>query len=619
MVGAGRRIVFRLHANKHSIFRLVLHKHVGRDTRPKRVLGIHNSFVWSSVRHNSDPFLKTKAQMGRLLGAMVLMGILVGLYGILQHYGHDFFDITEGTGGGTARVTIFMGNTIFAAAVLAMTVPVTLMAAAIVINDEKLVSAGPLSKLGRIGRDYLATSFWALVLSVQILGLMFTFSRGPWVGAVLALVVFLGFIVFSLGWRALIRTGLVLGLAGALLVAFLHWQGSVSIINVGPWLGFAIALLGLAGTLAVIFVVQKFGRAIVMLGAVGVAVVVVGASVLGPSALSGRGSSGSTSASSASESTASQLSVRITSIKTDVLSGFAGGRDTHWKVSWKLIKERPWFEFDDLSLSWLRPLVGYGPDLFRYTYLLKSPADDFGFLPLEPDHAHNFFIHQTVEQGYLGGLASVVLFASAFAIVGHHIVRRRQTGNPVYRLLLIGLTAIILGRFLEMMVGVARVSDLTILWVIFGLFAALVNFDNESQDAMLPPATQTNRVADRRQRRRTARAAPKRSFGTGLLFRMAIVAWLVGGIGVVTWQKSINSFVPPSPKAGLLLIFKKAISKVQSKNLIELSDWLPGFPITTTTGHKCSWLINSGLRFTPSLVVINKSQCRIWCVLGLKA
>ena len=56
--------------------------------------------------------LKSHAQMGRLLGAVVLMGVLVGLYGILQHYGHDFFGITESTGGGTARVTIFMGNTI---------------------------------------------------------------------------------------------------------------------------------------------------------------------------------------------------------------------------------------------------------------------------------------------------------------------------------------------------------------------------------------------------------------------------------------------------------------------------------------------------------------------------
>jgi len=80
--------------------------------------------------------LKSPAQLGRLLGAVILMGVLVGLYGTLQHYHHDFLGVTETTGGGAARVTIFMGNTIFAAAVLSMTVPMTLVAAAINLHDE---------------------------------------------------------------------------------------------------------------------------------------------------------------------------------------------------------------------------------------------------------------------------------------------------------------------------------------------------------------------------------------------------------------------------------------------------------------------------------------------------
>ena len=486
--------------------------------------------------------LKDRAQVIRLLGVVVLMGFLAGTYGILQHYGHDFFDLTEITGGGTARVTIFMGNTIFAAAVLSMTVPVTLVAAALNFHDENWGEWGPLSRIGQLGRDFLLTFLWASILAVQLLGLMFTFSRGPWSGAVLALVVFLGLVVLSLGWRMLIRTGLVLVLAGVLSVAFLHWQGSVSIVNSGPWVGIAVALIGLAGTFALLFVTQKYGRAIVLLGTLGVAAVIVGASVLGPSALSGRGSVKTTSA----DSTTSQVVGRIASIKTDVLGGFLGGRGTHWKVSWTLIKDRPWFEFDDLSLSWLRPLIGYGPDLFRYTYLLESPSESLSLRPLEPDHAHNFFIHQTVEQGLIGVLGSLALFASVFGVVGHHIVRRRQAGNPIYRLLLFGLMAIILGRFLEMMVGVARVSDLTILWIIFGLFAALIKFDSGSQlhDEVVPAARETDQFVSRRDRRRASRASrasKTRSISTGLIFRLAMVAWLAGAIGVVTWQKSINS------------------------------------------------------------------------------
>ena len=484
--------------------------------------------------------LKSKAQMGRLLGAVVFMGVLVGLYANLQHFGHDFFSITESTGGGSTRVTVFMGNAIFAGAVLAMTIPVTLVAAAINLQNEDWGDWGPLSRLGQLSRDSVATFLWAMVLAVQLLGLMFTFSRGPWSGAVLALVVFLGLVALSLGWRMLIRTGLVVGLAAVLSIALLHWQGSVSVGNVGPWLGILFALMGLAGTVAVLFIIKRYGWAIVSIAVLGSVVTIVGASILAPSALSGRGTADSTDAGEGAYSTTGQVVGRIKSIQTDVLGGFVGGRGTHWKVSWTLIKDRPWFEFDDLSLSWLRPVIGYGPDLFRYTYLLESPPDARGFTPLEPDHAHNFFIHQTVEQGYFGGLASLALFATVFGIAGHHILRRRATGDPVYRLLMFGLVAVFIGRFLEMMVGVARISDLTVLWVVFGLLAASASFDNQSQDAAALDSNGPARNPSRRSRRRAARASAASSFSTGLIFRLAVVAWLAGGLGVVTWQKSIN-------------------------------------------------------------------------------
>ena len=65
---------------------------------------------------------------------------------------------------------------------------------------------------------------------------------------------------------------------------------------------------------------------------------------------------------------------------------------------------------------------------------------------LEPDHAHNFFIHQTVEQGIFGGFSSLALFASVFGIVGHRLLFKRTEGNPLYRLLLFGLMATVLAR-----------------------------------------------------------------------------------------------------------------------------------------------------------------------------
>ena len=54
------------------------------------------------------------------------MGVFVSSYTVLQHYGQYFLNLSEGTGG---RTTSFMGNTILAAAVMMMTIPVTVAAA----------------------------------------------------------------------------------------------------------------------------------------------------------------------------------------------------------------------------------------------------------------------------------------------------------------------------------------------------------------------------------------------------------------------------------------------------------------------------------------------------------
>ena len=79
--------------------------------------------------------LRTQAQLWRILAAFVVMGVLISGYAIFQHYGQDFLGLTEATGGGQGRVTSFMGNAIFAAAVMMMTVPMSLVAAAIFLRD----------------------------------------------------------------------------------------------------------------------------------------------------------------------------------------------------------------------------------------------------------------------------------------------------------------------------------------------------------------------------------------------------------------------------------------------------------------------------------------------------
>jgi len=175
----------------------------------------------------------------------------------------------------------------------------------------------------------------------------------------------------------------------------------------------------------------------------------------------------------AMDSTASQALERLASLIRVMDGGLFGGRQTHWDVSWILIKDRPWLAFDDLSFRWLRPLVGYGPDLFRYTYLLKSPPESVGLSPLEPDHAHNCFIHQMVEQGILGALNALGLFAAVLPDGTYQLLLSSREMGPLHKLLLIAILSVLAGRAVEMMAGVARISDLIVLWVLQGMFAAL--------------------------------------------------------------------------------------------------------------------------------------------------
>jgi len=251
-----------------------------------------------------------------------------------------------------------------------------------------------------------------------------------------------------------------------------------------------------------------------------------------------------------------------------VLRGDFGGRGAQWKVSWRVIRDRPWFEFDNLSVRWLRPLVGYGPDLFRSTYLLESPPAGSENIPEEPSHAHNYFIHQTVEQGYLGLSSSLGIFIAVFLIGFHQLFVNGKNLSHVHKLVLIGLLATLAGRFLEMMVGIARVSDLTILWVILAAFAALPAVMGEPQSQKIQ-ATELTRPRDsrRRERRHLPLSSKKHISDWSGVLRLTFAAFLIGGIGTLALTKSVN-YVRAAVIAG------EGVKHVQSRQLPEaLSDF----------------------------------------------
>jgi len=178
--------------------------------------------------------LRSQPQLWRLLGAIIAMGVLVSTYTVLQHYHHDFLNLVEPTGGGTYRVTAMMGNAIFAATVMLMTIVITLAAA---------VMSFRMPKAGLVGLRNIATEWgisigiawaWGLVLAIQLLGITFTFSRGPWLGTFFGVSMFLGLTLLFLGWRFAGRSGAVVGMAAGWSIAILQWTGSISILTSNP-------------------------------------------------------------------------------------------------------------------------------------------------------------------------------------------------------------------------------------------------------------------------------------------------------------------------------------------------------------------------------------------------
>lgn len=414
--------------------------------------------------------VRSKAQVERLLWAIGLMGVLVGVYSWAQFYGHDFFNLREVPGAGQSGST--MGNSILAGAVLLMTITVSLAAATITLGQPV-----------RSGKFWVSLGLWTLILTVQMTALIFSSSRGPWLGSIAALVVLLGLVAVFLGWRSFGRMSLVLGLAGGLSAAVIIAPPPIPVgeSTQAPTSG--------GGYYEIPPPVEGFnptGRAI--------------------------------------------------SIGREVRSGGLSSRIGIWENAGRLMLHRPWFEFETPSLPILRPFIGYGPDMFKYTYLLERLPKGRDRVLNSERFAHNLLIHQGVELGLLGLLTTLGLFAAPVIVGGYQLFRRRQGDSPFYSLVMVGLMAALAGRFLEQMVGVAAVSDLTIFWVLLALFVALPTATNASQQVPVSgPSPPVGRPSGRFSPR-----VRNRLYGAQTLLPVVVAVCLIAGIGTLTWTKSIN-------------------------------------------------------------------------------
>jgi len=118
--------------------------------------------------------MRTRAQIDRLISVIIVASIPISIYGIIQHMQ---LDPMPWGGDVTFRVTSTMGNAIFLAAYLIMVAPLTLARLAQTVRNVLRPAAGKAQTV-----DKVLLAGFAIALILQLLTILFTKSRGPWIG-----------------------------------------------------------------------------------------------------------------------------------------------------------------------------------------------------------------------------------------------------------------------------------------------------------------------------------------------------------------------------------------------------------------------------------------------------
>lgn len=174
--------------------------------------------------------MKSRQQLDRLIATLALTSLPIALYGIIQNFGADPLVWDREIPG---RVFATLGNPIFLGAYLIVVFFLTLGRA---VESLRQVIAGPAST----PRNGLAlrAGIYGLIAFVQILGILFTISRGPWVGWLIGFFFFVLLFALALRWHRLAKGWLGLGLIGIVVVAVLNLPNTpLEPIRSAPYIG----------------------------------------------------------------------------------------------------------------------------------------------------------------------------------------------------------------------------------------------------------------------------------------------------------------------------------------------------------------------------------------------
>ena len=325
-----------------------------------------------------------------LVYTLAITGTITAMYGVAQHFGWD----PLGGNFGLNRVQASFENPIGFGAYMVMSIPATLA-------------------LALFAQKHAWTSLIIILVGLQLAGLWFSGSPGPYIATVTGLITFF-----------------------ILAIAFGHikWMTRYALILIGGGL-FAAAIIAVPNKQSDIGIKRVLSI---------------------------------------------QNQITISEEGPNELTGRLNGRFNIWNSTLELTKKWNVPAEESAVNTLLRPMFGLGPDMFVYSFpIVSKPRTGIQAV----DHAHNYELQVLMEQGFLG-LIGFTMFSGFLVVSAFTTVKKiRSSDYRVSVVAILGLALLppMIGRMVEIQSGVARVSDLAMMFALFGAIIALHRLVNHHQ------------------------------------------------------------------------------------------------------------------------------------------
>ena len=327
---------------------------------------------------------RTERSVRLLVLTLVTSGTIAAAYGIAQHFGWDPIGDSEAR----SRVWSSFGNPLNFGSYIVMAIPATLAMA-----------------LPKRERKYLWLGILAAAVGLQLSGLWFTGSRGPYFAFLAGLISF-GLIAVWIGqFRALMSSGITL--VGGLVIAV------IIIVIPSPQ--------------------DDIGLSRIL-----------------------------------------DIGDQIVGLSDEELDN-KNGLDARFDIWGTALETATGWDTprDESALSSaLRPVFGFGPDMFVYSYPLVAEPQSGNNLV---DHTHNYELQILMEQGFVGLILLLTVLALIAVTIYRSITILKSQAEELdfLSILLLATAPALIGKLIEMQSGVSRVSELTMTFALFGVVSAI--------------------------------------------------------------------------------------------------------------------------------------------------